>query len=184
MNTYTLYWCWLDSVISIHLELYTRIYICFRMLRNACPRGGHSNTCRRTVRDRGQDAVKRSTRVWNAGQRVNDQFQGRSNGQDNFTHYRIGQRSTPLSRRYRLLLLVFISFLQLQIITPSPQHYEHDEACSNLVIIVVITICYAVSARMCDMRDLSMHAVRSGRGWPGKGLGYARARNNTAVLRN
>ena len=74
------------------------------------PRGGHSNTCRRTVRDRGQDAVKRSTRVWNAGQRVNDQFQGRSNGQDDFTHYRIGQRSTPLSRRYRLLLLVFISF--------------------------------------------------------------------------
>ena len=73
-------------------------------------RGGHSNTCRRTVRDRGQDAVKRSTRVWNAGQRVNDQFQGRSNGQDDFTHYRISQRSTPLSRRYRLLLLVFISF--------------------------------------------------------------------------
>ena len=73
-------------------------------------RGGHSNTCRRTVRDRGQDAVKRSTRVWNAGQRVNDEFPGRSNGQDDFTHYRIGQRSTPLSRRYRLLLLVFISF--------------------------------------------------------------------------
>ena len=31
---------------------------------------------------------------------------------------------------------LFLSpFLQLQIITPSPQHYEHDEACSNLVII-------------------------------------------------
>ena len=29
---------------------------------------------------------------------------------------------------------LFLSpFLQLQIITPSPQHYEHDEACSNLV---------------------------------------------------
>ena len=28
---------------------------------------------------------------------------------------------------------LFLSpFLQLQIITPSPQHYEHDEACSNL----------------------------------------------------
>ena len=31
---------------------------------------------------------------------------------------------------------LFLSpFLQLHIITPSPQHYEHDEVCSNLVII-------------------------------------------------
>ena len=71
---------------------------------------------------------------------------------------------------------LFLSpFLQLQIITPSPQHYEHDEACSNLVIIVIIIainnlLCsLEISVRMRDMRDPSMHGVRSGRGWPGKG---------------
>ena len=124
--------------------------------RVASPRGGHSNTCRRTVRDRGQDAVKRSTRVWNAGQRVNDQFQmvkttlhitGSVNGQHHFP---------DVIDSYCLFLS---PFLQLQIITPSPQHYEHDEACSNLVIIVIII------------------AIMGGAGQAkALGLGYARAR--------
>ena len=140
-------------------------------------RGGHSNTCRRTARDRGQDAVKRSTRVWNAGQRVNDQFQSRSNGQDDFTHYRIGQWSTPLSRRYRLLLLVLSPFLQLQIITRSPQHYEHDEACSNLVIINMRVSRSPYACAICAILACMQYVVGGAGQAKALGLGYARARS-------
>ena len=67
---------------------------------------------------------------------------------------------------------LFLSpFLQLQIITPSPQHYEHDEACSNLVIIAIINnlLCSLRTYRTHARYARSKHAVRSGRGWPGKG---------------
>ena len=45
-------------------------------------RGGHSYSTRRTVRDRGQDAVKRSSRIFSTGQAVKRTFW-------------VGQRSRP-----------------------------------------------------------------------------------------
>ena len=51
---------------------------------------------------------------------------------------------------------LFLSpFLQLQIITPSPQHYEHDEACSNLDIIVIIIV---INNLLCSLRTHARYA--------------------------
>ena len=51
---------------------------------------------------------------------------------------------------------LFLSpLLQLQIITPSPQHYEHDEACSNLVIIVIIIV---INNLLCSLRTHARYA--------------------------
>ena len=124
--------------------------------RVASPRGGHSNTCRRTgvkMRSRGQRVfgtpVKGSMTNFKVGQMVKTTLHitGSVNGQHHFP---------DVIDSYCLFLS---PFLQLQIITPSPQHYEHDEACSNLVIIVIII------------------AIMGGAGQAkALGLGYARAR--------
>ena len=50
--------------------------------RSPSSRGGHSYSTRRTVRDRGQDAVKRSSRIFSTGQAVKRTFW-------------VGQRSRP-----------------------------------------------------------------------------------------
>ena len=51
-------------------------------MRETVARGGHSYSTRRTVRDRGQDAVKRSSRIFSTGQAVKRTFW-------------VGQRSRP-----------------------------------------------------------------------------------------
>ena len=78
-------------------------------------RGGHSYSTRRTVRDRGQDAVKRSSRIFSTGQAVKRTFWVGQRSRPNFAQTNSYSNSYPTGYTHDFVYTVYLSRLTSQL---------------------------------------------------------------------
>ena len=78
-------------------------------------RGGHSYSTRRTVRDRGQDAVKRSSRIFSTGQAVKRTFWVDQRSRPTFAQTNSYSNSYPTGYTHDFVYTVYLSRLTSQL---------------------------------------------------------------------
>ena len=78
-------------------------------------RGGHSYSTRRTVRDRGQDAVKRSSRIFSTGQAVKRTFWVGQRSRPTFAQTNSYSNSYPTGYTHDFVYTVYLSRLTSQL---------------------------------------------------------------------
>ena len=88
------------------------LYILARPLQT---RGGHSYSTRRTVRDRGQDAVKRSSRIFSTGQAVKRTFWVGQRSRPTFAQTNSYSTSYPTGYTHDFVYTVYLSRLTSQL---------------------------------------------------------------------
>ena len=74
-----------------------------------CARGGHSYSTRRTVRDWGQDAVKRSSRIFSTGQAVKRTFWVGQRSRPTFAQTNSYSNSYPTGYTHDFVYTVYLS---------------------------------------------------------------------------